>query len=254
MKFPTFDLSGRTALVTGATQGIGNALALGLANAGANVIVVSRRPDACEATVKEIKEMGVDALAVPTDVTDYDAVQRMTETAVNKFDKIDILVNNAGSAVTKKAEDLTMEEWDRVVDIDLRAAFMVAQSVGRVMIKQQGGRIINIVSVYGYVGSKLVLPYVAAKGGLAQMTKGLALEWAKHNINVNAFVPGYIITPINKKEFEDEKIHRAITSKIPMRRLGNTEEMIGSVVYLASDAADYVTGSVIAADGGWLCQ
>lgn len=254
MKFPTFDLTGQVALVTGATKNIGHALALGLANAGADIVVVGRTVSECESTAEEIRAMGRRALAVPTDVTDQGAINAMVDKAMAEFGRIDILMNNAGAAITKKAEDLTMEEWDRVVNVDLRGAFMVAQAVGKVMIRQNYGRIINTISVYGYVGGKLVLPYLAAKGGLAQVTKGLAMEWARYNINVNALVPGYIVTEINKKEFENEKVYNSIVRKIPMRRLGSVEDVIGSVIFLASDASNYVTGAVIAADGGWLCE
>ncbi|MCI9577797.1 MAG: glucose 1-dehydrogenase [Oscillibacter sp.] len=254
MEFPTFDLKGKTALVTGATRSIGKALALGLANAGADVVVVGRTKDACANTAEEIRAMGRRALAVPADVTDQAAVEAMVEQAEVAFGRIDILINNAGAAVTRAAEDVTMEEWDRVVNVDLRGAFMVAQAVGRVMIRQRSGRIINTVSVYGYTGGKLVIPYAAAKGGLAMVTKSLALEWARYNINVNALVPGYIVTEINQKEFENEKVYNSIVRKIPLRRLGRVEDIIGSVVYLASDASNYVTGAVIAADGGWLAE
>ena len=254
MKFPTFDLTGKVALVTGSTQGIGRAVALGMANAGADVVVVGRSVDNCNAVAGEIRDMGRRALAVPTDITDQAAVQRMVDAAVAEFGHIDVLVNNAGSAVTRKAEELTMEEWDYVTDVDLRSAFMVAQAVGKVMIRQNGGRIINTVSVYGYVGGKLVLPYLAAKGGLAQVTKGLAMEWAKYNINVNAFVPGYIRTPMNDKELENEKVYNSIIRKIPARRLGTVEDMIGGMIFLASDASDYVTGAFLAVDGGWMCE
>ena len=174
MKFPTFDLTGQVALVTGATKNIGHALALGLANAGADIVVVGRTVSECESTAEEIRAMGRRALAVPTDVTDQSAINAMVDKAMAEFGRIDILMNNAGAAITKKAEDLTMEEWDRVVNVDLRGAFMVAQAVGKVMIRQNYGRIINTISVYGYVGGKLVLPYLAAKGGLAQVTKAVA--------------------------------------------------------------------------------
>ena len=254
MNYPTFDLTGKVAVVTGATRGIGKALALGLANADADVVVVGRTVSACDATAEEIRAMGKKALSIPTDVTDQAAIEAMVEKAVAEFGHIDILMNNAGAAVTKPAEEITMEEWDNVVNVDLRGAFMVAQACGKQMIKQKGGRIINTISVYGYVGGKLVIPYVAAKGGLAQVTKGLAMEWAKYNINVNALVPGYIITEINKDEFANEKVYNSIVRKIPMRRLGQVEDLIGSVVFLASDASNYVTGAVIAADGGWLCE
>ena len=254
MNFPTFDLTGKVAVVTGATKNIGHALALGFANAGADVVVVGRTVSECESTAEKIRAMGRRALAVPTDVTNQEAVEKMVKAAVAEFGHIDILMNNAGAAITKKAEDITMAEWDRVVDVDLRGAFMVAQACGKVMIKQNSGRIINTISVYGYVGGKMVLPYLAAKGGLAQVTKGLAMEWARYNINVNALVPGYIVTEINKKEFENEKVYNGIIRKIPMRRLGSVEDIIGSAIFLASDAANYVTGATIAADGGWLCE
>ncbi|MDO4314148.1 MAG: SDR family oxidoreductase [Oscillospiraceae bacterium] len=254
MKFPTFDLTGEVALVTGATRNIGHALALGLANAGADVVVVGRNERDCLSTAEEIRAMGRRALPLPTDITDQAAVEKMAEAAAAAFGHIDILMNNAGTAITKKAEDLTMDDWDRVLDVDLRGAFMAAQAVGRIMIRQNKGRIINTVSVYGYVGGKLVLPYLAAKGGLAQVTKGLAMEWARYNINVNALVPGYIVTSLNEKDFQDERVYKSIIRKIPMRRLGTVEDIIGSAVFLASDAANYVTGAVIAADGGWLCE
>jgi NAD(P)-dependent dehydrogenase (short-subunit alcohol dehydrogenase family) len=254
VKIPTFDLNNKVAIVTGATKGLGYGMALGLAQAGANVVVVSRTAADCDKVADEIKAMGRDALAMPTDVTNQSAIQALVDGAVKKFGRIDILVNNAGSAITKKAEDLTMEDWDRVTGIDLRAVFMVAQAVGKIMIEQQSGKIINIASIFGLVGDKQVLPYLAAKGGVIQMTKGLALEWAKYNIQVNAVAPGYVVTPMNEKDLRDDKIYKHVTSKIPMRRLGQIEDIAGSVVFLASEAANYVTGTTLAVEGGWLCQ
>lgn len=254
MNIPTFDLTGKTALVTGATKGLGYGMALGLAQAGADIVVVSRTPADCERVAGEIRAMGRRAIALPTDVTDQPAVEKLVQDTVAQFGGIDILVNNAGSAITKRAEDLTMADWDRVIGIDLRAAFMVAQAVGRVMIGQKHGKIINIASIFGLVADKQVLPYLAAKGGVVQMTKGLAMEWAKHNIQVNAVAPGYVITPMNEKDLMEEKVYKNVTSKIPMRRLGKIEDIAGVVVFLASAAADYATGAVFNIDGGWLCQ
>ncbi len=253
MKIPTFDLTDKNALVTGATKGLGYGIVIGMAQAGANVIVVSRTPADCEKVAEEIRAMGRKALALPTDVTDPDAIARMVETSEKEMGSIDILVNNAGTAITKRAEDLTMEDWDRVVDINLRAAFMVAQAVGRVMIRQKSGKIINIASALGLVAEKQVLPYLAAKGGVVQMTRGLAMEWAKYNINVNAVAPGYVITPMNEKELMQEKVYKNLTSKIPMRRLGKVEEVAGPVVFLATEAASYLTGVILNIDGGRLC-
>ncbi len=254
MKIPTFELTDKNALVTGATKGLGYGIAIGLAQAGANIVVVSRTPADCEKVAEEIRGMGRKALALPTDITDEDSVNQMVETAVKEMGSIDILVNNAGSAITKRAEDLTMADWDRVVGIDLRAAFMAARAVGKVMIGQKKGKIINIASIFGLVADKQILPYLAAKGGVVQMTKGLAMEWAKHNINVNAVAPGYVITPMNEKDLMDERVYKNVTGKIPMRRLGRIEDIAGAVVFLASEAADYATGAVFNIDGGWLCQ
>lgn len=252
---PDFDLTGKTALVTGATKGLGYGMAHGLAKAGADLVIVSRTPADCERVAGEIKSTGRDAIARPTDVTDQAAVQKLVESSVEHYGKIDILVNNAGTAITKRAEDLTLEDWDRVIGVDLRASFIVAQAVGRQMIQQNHGKIINIASIFGLIGDKMVLPYLAAKGGVLQMTKGLALEWAKYNINVNAVAPGYVITPMNEKDIlGNEKIYKNITGKTPMRRLGNIEDIAGIVVFLASEASNYATGGVFSVDGGWLSQ
>jgi NAD(P)-dependent dehydrogenase (short-subunit alcohol dehydrogenase family) len=250
-----FDLTGKVAVVTGATRGIGYGIALGLAQAGADLVVVSRNQADCDRVVQEIQNMGRRAIGVATDVTQNDQVRRLVEVAVTKFSKIDILVNNAGTAITKKAEELTEEDFDRVVNVDQRAAFFVAQAVGLQMIKQgEGGRIINIASILGLVGERQVLPYCVAKGGLIQMTRALALEWAKYNITVNALCPGYVLTPMNEAVLKDEKIYSSIISKIPMRRLGEIEEMVGAVVFMASDAASYMTGQCLVIDGGWTAQ
>jgi len=254
MQIPTFDLKGKVAIVSGATKGLGYGMTIGLAQAGADIVVVSRTPGDCEKVAAEIKKMGRKALPAPTDVSSYDAIQKLVDAAVDEFGRIDILVNNAGTAVTRPAENLTEEEWDQVININLKGVFLLAQAVGKQMIKQKGGKIINVSSIFGFVGDKAVLPYLASKGGVLQLTRGLALEWAKYNIQVNAVAPGYVMTPMNEKELSQEKIYNYITGKIPMRRLGKVEEIAGAVVFLASEAANYVTGTAIAVDGGWLAQ
>lgn len=249
-----FDLSGKVAIVTGATKGLGYEMALSLAKAGANIVVVSRTPKDCEKVALEIEQLGRSALANPCDISKPELIKQLIDNTLEKYGKIDILVNNAGTAVTKAAEDLTEAEWDMVINTNLKAVFLLAQAAGRVMIKQKSGRIINIASIFGLVGDKSVLPYLASKGGVIQLTKGLALEWAKYNIQVNAVAPGYVLTSINEKEFNDEKVMKYINSKIPMRKIGIASEIAGAVIYLASDAASYVTGTTLCVDGGWLAQ
>ncbi len=255
MNLPMFDLTSKVAIVTGSTKGLGRGIANGLAQAGANIVVCSRTAGECDAVAREIRETyGVETLSKATDVSRPESVEALLQATLDKFGKIDILVNNAGTAVTKRAEELTIDEWDRVMNVNLRGVFMLTQAVGKKMIAQKAGKIINIASIFGIVGDKAVLPYLASKGAVLQMTRGLALEWTKYNIQVNAVAPGYVMTPMNEKELGEEKVYQYITGKIPMRRLGKAEEIAGAVVYLASEAANYVTGSTIAVDGGWLAQ
>jgi NAD(P)-dependent dehydrogenase (short-subunit alcohol dehydrogenase family) len=248
------DLKGKTAIVTGATKGLGRAMAFALAEAGANITVVSRNQEQCEETAAAIADTGVETLAHSCDISRMGDIQALVDDTVSRFGQIDILVSNAGTAVTKPAEDLTEEDWDKVVDTNLKGVFFTAQAVGRVMIRQNGGRIINIASMFGLVGDKNVIPYLASKGGVIQITRGLALEWSRYNVLVNAVAPGYVVTSINEAELNDEKIKNYILKKTPLRRYGTPEEIAGTVVYLASDEASYITGAVYSVDGGWTAQ
>ena len=250
-----FDLHGKKAIVTGSTKGIGKAIANALAAAGADVVIVSRHQSDCEKIAGEIAERyGVQTLACSADITKKDNIDRLISESLAAFGRIDILVNNAGSAVTKNAEDLTEEDFDRVLDLDLRAVFFCSQAAGREMIRQKGGVIINIASALGLVADKRVLPYCVAKGGVLQMTRALALEWARYNIRVNAICPGYVITEINEKELSDEKIAQTLLKRFAIRRFANADEVAGAAVYLASDEASYMTGQPMVIDGGWTCQ
>lgn len=249
-----FDLSGKVAIVTGATKGIGYGLAMALARHGANIVVVSRNQADCERTAAEIKGWGREALPVSTDVTNLAQIQNMVEKTIHHFGRVDILVNNAGTAITRKAEDITEDDWDRVLDVDLKGVFFCAQAVGKEMIKQKRGKIINIASILGLVGDRQVLPYCAAKGGVIQLTKALALEWARYDIQVNALCPGYVKTPMNEKELSQEKIYNHIIGKIPMRRIGEVPDMTGAAVFLASEASNYMTGQTLVIDGGWTAE
>lgn len=246
-----FDLTGKVALVTGATKGLGYGMAMQLAQAGADIIVVSRTPSDCEQVAEEIRAMGRKALAAPTDVSKLHLINELVDRSVQGMGKIDVLVSNAGTAVTKTAVDLTEEDWDWVVNLNLKGVFFLAQAVGKQMISQKGGKIINIGSILGLVGDVSVLPYCASKGGVVQLTKALALEWARYNIQVNCVCPGYVRTPMNDKEFSDPKILDRMLKKIPMHRLGQVDDIAGAVVYLASNSSNYITGTTLTVDGGW---
>lgn len=249
-----FDLTGKTAIVTGATKGLGYATAHSLADSGANVVIVSRSEEDCIRVSEEIKIKGVKSMAYACDITQKQMIDSMVEKTVKEFGFIDILVNNAGVAVTKPAEELTEDDWDFVIDTNLKGVFLTSQAVGKRMIKQNHGRIINIASMLGLVGDKNVLPYLCSKGGVVQLTRGLALEWAKYGIRVNGIAPGYVITPINENVLNEEKVRKYLLGKTPMRRFGTAEEVASAVVYLASDEASYITGTILTVDGGWTAQ
>jgi len=255
LSLPAFNLSGKVAVVTGSTKGIGYGIAKGLAQAGATVVVTSRHQADCDQVAAEIAgEYGVPTLAVAADVTNLGQIDELMERARLAFGRIDILVNNAGSAITKRAEELTEADWDRVTNVDQKAVFFVAQAAGKQMIAQGGGKIINVASIMGVVGDKQILPYCVAKGGVIQMTKALALEWAKYNIQVNSLCPGYVITPMNEADMQQEKIRDHILKSTPMRRFGEIEDMTGPAVFLASAASNYMTGQALIVDGGWTAQ
>ena len=249
------NIKGKTAIVTGSTKGIGRGIANAMAEYGANVVVVSRHQNDCDAVSEELKsKYGVSSIGVAADLTKKEDIDTLVKKTLTAFGRIDILVNNAGSAITKRAEDLTEEDWHRVINLDMNSVFFCSQAVGRQMIAQKGGKIINIASMLGLIADKQVLPYVVAKGGVMQMTKGLALEWAKHNIQVNAICPGYIITEMNKAELTNDKIAGGLLRKTVMRRFGQVEEVAEAAVFLASDASSYMTGTHMLIDGGWCAE
>ena len=246
------DVKGKVSIITGGTKGIGKGIAEALAESGSDVVIVSRHQDACDKTAAELQEKcGVQAVGIAADLRDIEQIDSLAWKVIDHFGKIDVLINNAGSAVTKPAEKLTLEDWDSVINLDLRAVFFCSQIVGRQMIRQQRGKIVNIASVLGTRGEKRVLPYCAAKGGVLQITKCLALEWARYNIQVNAICPGYVKTEINEAELADERIAGTILKRIPSRRFGEVEDIAGAAVYLASDSSDYMSGQHILIDGGW---
>ena len=244
-------VTGKVAIVTGATRGIGQAIAQAYAAAGIKVAVVSRSAADCEQAARAINETGGAAMAAHCDVTQVAAFRQVVEQVVERWGRLDIMVNNAGTAITRKAIDLSEEEWDRVVDLDLLSVFFCAQSAARVMIPQQSGKIINVASILGLVGANGLIPYCAAKGGVVNLSRALASEWARYGIQVNSLCPGYVITDINREKLSDEKTQAALLAKTPAGRLGQVGDMTGAALFLASPASDYMTGQSLTVDGGW---
>ncbi|RMF86755.1 MAG: glucose 1-dehydrogenase, partial [Nitrospinota bacterium] len=235
-----FDLTGKVALVTGGGRGLGRGMALALAGAGADLVLVSRTASELEAVAAEARKLGRRALPVPLDLTVPGNIDRMVQAALEEFGKIDILVNNAGTNVRKPALEITAEEWERVVALNLRAAFFVAQAVGRTMIERRQGKIINTASLTSEIGIANVSVYGCTKGGIRQMTRALALEWAPYHINVNAIGPGYFKTSMTRAVFEDPERRRWIESRIPWGRTGTPDDLAGAVIFLAAPASDYI--------------
>jgi len=248
-----FELTGKTAIVTGASRGIGEAVAKGFATAGADLILVSRNLSALERVAKEIENTGRKAHPMAVDIGNPEEIQSAIGTAMKIFPRIDILVNNAGiSPVLKKAEEMDLKEWEEIVRVNLTGTFLFCQAVGRVMIQQGGGKIINMVSVGAVVGSPRPLAYCAPKGGILQLTRVLAIEWARYNIQVNAIGPAYLETDLTKGMRESKVISENLLRRTPMGRFGKPEEVVGAAIYLASDASSFVTGQTLFVDGGWL--
>ena len=245
-----FDLTGQRAIVTGASRGLGHHFALTLARAGAEVALAARGIDRLEETVKEIEGVGGCAVAIQVDVTDGKSVEMCVGTAEKTLGPIDILVNNAGIAVTKPLLEHAEEDWDSVLDTNLKGVWLMAQKVARRMVHcGRGGSIINIASVLGERGISQLPGYCASKGGIINLTRAMAVELAPHGIRVNTIAPGYIETDMNRQFFATQAGQRLI-KRIPQRRLGQVEDLDGVLLLLASDASRYMTGSVITIDGG----
>ncbi|MCI3922965.1 glucose 1-dehydrogenase [Paenibacillus sp. TRM 82003] len=251
MYLPGFRVDGMTAIVTGAGRGIGRALAIGLAEAGANVAIVSRTAADLEAVKADIrKETGKEALALTADVTNRADLEAVVSGTEAHFGSIDILVNNAGMNIRTPALQVTEAEWDTIMQTNLRSAFVFSQLVGERMKAQGSGRIVNISSVAGHTALRTGVVYGSTKAALIQMTKILALEWGKYGIRVNSVGPWYFPTPLTEKLLADEAFVKEVESRTPLGRVGRLEELVGPVVFLASDAANYVTGQTLFVDGG----
>jgi len=247
-----FDLKDKVAIVTGASSGLGKGIALALSEAGVNLVLVSRRLQLLQEVAELTSKINQQTLCFSADVSKKEEVEYVVEKAINNFGKIDILVNAAGINRRNLVENFSEEDWDAVININLKGTFLCSQAVGKVMIKQKGGKIINIASMTSVIGGENIPAYSASKGGVSQLTKAFALDWAKYNINVNAIGPGWFKTPMTKSLYEDKDINSRILSHIPMKRWGETKDLAGAVVFLASEASDYITGTIIYVDGGYL--
>jgi NAD(P)-dependent dehydrogenase (short-subunit alcohol dehydrogenase family) len=245
-----FDLTGKVAIVTGTSRGLGQYFARALARAGADLVITSRDPTTLAPFQSEIKSLGRRALPLPLDVRSLDSIRAMAEAAVAHYGKLDILVNNAGCNVRKPALEITWDDWNLVLDTNLRGSFFVSQAVARHMIPRHYGRIINIGSVTCVAGYAGLGPYGASRGGVKQLTMSLADDWGVHGITVNCLAPGWFKTKQNAVMYEDREWLEYLCDRIPLKRPGQPQDLEGSVVFLASDASAYVTGQTLLVDGG----
>jgi 2-deoxy-D-gluconate 3-dehydrogenase len=248
-----FSLKGRSGIVTGGGSGIGRGIATGLVQAGAEIAIAGRRREKLEDTAREIRKFGGPVIPVQADVSKMRDIKGLVDRAVKEFGKIDFLFNNAGTIRRNPSEDFLEEDWDEVINTNLRGPFFLAQAVARVMIAQKRkGKIINTSSLIAVQGGKRVPAYAASKGGISQLTKSMANDWAKYNILVNAIGPGWVNTELTEPLRQDKERFAEITGRIPLSRWADPEDLAGAAVFLASDASDYITGQTIFVDGGWL--
>jgi len=256
MNLPYFDLTDKVAIITGGATGIGRGIAEGLADAGASIVIAARRLKKCEEACKEIKEKsGIKTLPHQCDITNGREIEGFVEDVIREFGHIDILVNNSGTGGSEKPIlKMTEDDWDRVNDTNLKGVFLLSRAVVDKMVERgKGGKIINVVSIGGMIGWPNMSAYCASKGGCLQLTKVMALEWVRYNIHVNAILPGYFETPMNREFFSSDAGKKAIKASIPMRRVAKIEEMKGVAILLASEASSFMTGSAIVVDGGHTC-
>lgn len=245
-----FDLTGKVAVVSGGTRGIGQGIALGLAEAGADIVLLQRSEDT--STQEKILSLGVRCEIIQCDLMNLDEVKQAIPRAIEAMGSVDILVNNAGIQRRSPAVDFSEQDWDDVLNVNLKSVWILCQQAGRHMVEKKRGKIINIASLVSFQGGLFVPAYASAKGAVGQLTKALANEWSSQGVNVNAIVPGYIATEMNTALINDPVRSRQIIERIPAGRWGNPEDFKGPAVFLASDASDYVHGHLLAVDGGWL--
>jgi NAD(P)-dependent dehydrogenase (short-subunit alcohol dehydrogenase family) len=254
MAYAPLELTGKTAVVVGGTSGIGRAIALGLAEAGADVVPTSRRREQVEVAASEIEERGRSSVRVVSDVSDSASLQNVLDTCIAAFGKVDILINSAGRTKRAPTLDFLEEDWAAILDTNLTGTLRACQVFGRHMIERGYGRIVNIASLSSFVALHEVAAYTASKAAVASLTKSLAVEWAVHGVNVNAIAPGVFRTALNQELLDQSERGREFLLRTPMRRFGKVEELAGAAVFLASDAASFVTGEILVVDGGFLAS
>jgi NAD(P)-dependent dehydrogenase (short-subunit alcohol dehydrogenase family) len=254
MSYPGFDLTGRTAVVIGGTSGIGRAIAHGLARAGADVVCTSRREEQVDAAAGEIEALGRRTIRCVSDVAGRESLDRLLAESVRAFGKVDILVNSAGRTKREPTLDQSDDDWNAILETNLTGTLRACQVFGRHMLANGYGRIINIASLSTFVSLFEVAAYSASKAAVASLTKSLAIEWARHGVNVNAIAPGVFRTALNQKLLDETPRGQEFLTRTPMGRFGNVEELAGAAVFLASDAASFVTGEVLVVDGGFLAS
>jgi gluconate 5-dehydrogenase len=246
-----FDLNGRVAIVTGGSVGLGHQMAEGLAEMGANLVLCARKKERCQQAAEELQKLGIQTLALTCDVKDPASILAVVDATVKQFGRVDILINNAGTSWGALVEDMTIEQWNKVMETNLTGTFLFSQAVGKVMISHRRGKIINIASVAGMRGSPpsfSAIGYSTSKAGVIMFTKDLACKWGMHNIQVNAIAPGWFPTDMSQKLIERNK--EGLLAGIPLGRFGGPQDLKGAAIFLASDASDFVTGHTLVVDGG----
>jgi len=249
-----FQLRNKVAIVTGASRGLGKSMAMALAEVGANLVLVGRDKERLEGAAREIADFGVKTLPVVADVTRAEDVEAVVSRTLEEFGKIDVLVNNVGTYLGKPIVESTLEDWHNLINTNLTSTYLCSRAVGRYMVERQRGKVINMAAALGALGANNASAYCASKGGVIQLTRALAVEWARYNINVNAIAPGTMETELTKAMLEDPAVRKAVTGKIPLKRTGQPSDLAGAVIFLASQASDYITGQTIFVDGGFSIQ
>jgi NAD(P)-dependent dehydrogenase (short-subunit alcohol dehydrogenase family) len=254
MNIPTLSLKRKAAVVTGCNRGVGYGIASAMAAAGADVALVDREVSRLQALAAEIESLGPRAIICETDITREDAVIAMVRRVLDAFGSIEVLVNNAGIVHRTPAEETTYEQWRQTIDVNQTGTFLCGREIGKAMIRQKSGKIINMASINSVVARPNLAAYGASKSAVTQLTRCWALEWARHNINVNAVAPSFVMTEMTRKLFSDPEIRRQLLERVPLGRIGSIEDVAGAVLFLASEVSNYITGQTLFVDGGWTIQ